>query len=82
MTMTHFSPIHLELMATPHYIDIALATTSGYPIEELAENSTYLEVAYLLIYGELPTPVRLKTRDFSLLLFAFFTQTDPNFSPF
>ncbi|MCB0960770.1 MAG: citrate (Si)-synthase, partial [Acidimicrobiales bacterium] len=28
----------------------------GYPIEQLAEKSTYLEVAYLLIYGELPTP--------------------------
>ena len=27
----------------------------GYSIEELAENSTFLEVAYLLIYGELPT---------------------------
>jgi citrate synthase len=27
----------------------------GYPIEELAESSTYLEVAYLLIHGELPT---------------------------
>ncbi len=26
----------------------------GYPIEQLAENSTYLEVAYLLIHGELP----------------------------
>ena len=26
----------------------------GYSIEELAENSTFLEVAYLLIYGELP----------------------------
>lgn len=26
----------------------------GYPIEELAANSTFLEVAYLLIYGELP----------------------------
>ena len=26
----------------------------GYPIEQLAEHSTYLEVAYLLIYGELP----------------------------
>ena len=26
----------------------------GYPIEELAEKSTFLEVAYLLIYGELP----------------------------
>ena len=26
----------------------------GYPIEQLAENSTYLEVAYLLLYGDLP----------------------------
>ena len=26
----------------------------GYPIEQLAEQSTYLEVAYLLIHGELP----------------------------
>jgi citrate synthase len=27
----------------------------GYPIEQLAERSNYLEVAYLLMYGELPT---------------------------
>jgi citrate synthase len=27
----------------------------GYPIEQLAEQSSYLEVAYLLIHGELPT---------------------------
>jgi len=27
----------------------------GYPIDQLCEKSTYLEVAYLLIYGELPT---------------------------
>src|SRR5437870_2021751 len=27
----------------------------GYPIEELAERSTFLEVAWLLLYGELPT---------------------------
>jgi citrate synthase len=27
----------------------------GYPIEELAEHSNYLEVAYLLLHGELPT---------------------------
>ena len=30
----------------------------GYPIEELAEQSTYLEVAYLLLHGELPTPAQ------------------------
>jgi citrate synthase len=31
----------------------------GYPIEELAENSTFPEVCYLLIFGELPTPAEL-----------------------
>lgn len=31
----------------------------GYPIEQLAERSTYLEVAYLLIHGELPTKPQL-----------------------
>lgn len=33
----------------------------GYPIEQLAEASSYKEVAYLLIYGELPTAEQLKT---------------------
>ncbi|MGO4603208.1 citrate synthase [Terrabacter sp. 2YAF2] len=31
----------------------------GYPIAELAEKSTFVEVSYLLIYGELPTPEEL-----------------------
>src|SRR5215213_6192145 len=31
----------------------------GYPIEQLAEQSSYLEVAYLLIHGELPTKPQL-----------------------
>ncbi len=31
----------------------------GYPIEQLAERSTYLEVAYLLIYGNLPSESQL-----------------------
>jgi citrate synthase len=30
----------------------------GYPIEDLAANSSYIEVAYLLIHGELPTPAQ------------------------
>jgi citrate synthase len=33
----------------------------GYPIDELAERSTYLEVAYLLLFGDLPTASQLKT---------------------
>ena len=31
----------------------------GYPIEQLAEESTYLETAYLLLFGELPTGTEL-----------------------
>jgi citrate synthase len=32
----------------------------GYPIEVLAEHSTFLEVAYLLIFGDLPNETELK----------------------
>ena len=32
----------------------------GYPIEQLAERSTYLETAYLIIFGELPNDSQLK----------------------
>jgi citrate synthase len=32
----------------------------GYPIEALAEHCTFLEVAYLLLFGELPAPTELK----------------------
>jgi len=32
----------------------------GYPIEQLAEKSSFLEVAYLIIYGELPNAEELK----------------------
>ena len=33
----------------------------GYPIEELAEKSSYLETAYLILYGELPAKAQLDT---------------------
>lgn len=33
----------------------------GYPIEQLAEKSTFLECSFLIIYGELPTPKQLST---------------------
>src|SRR6516225_1397496 len=32
----------------------------GYPIEQLAENCTFLEVAYLILFGELPAEQQLK----------------------
>lgn len=43
------------------YIDgpKGLLTYRGYPIEQLAEKSTFLEVSYLLMYGELPTAEQL-----------------------
>ncbi len=39
----------------------------GYPIEELAEHSTFVEVAYLLMHGELPTHGQLSAFQDSLL---------------
>ncbi len=38
----------------------------GYPIEELAEKCTFLEVAWLLLNGELPTPEELKEWEASI----------------
>ncbi len=35
--------------------DAGILRYRGYPIQQLAEHSTYLEVAYLLLHGELPT---------------------------
>ena len=32
----------------------------GYPIEQIAEKSSFIEVAYLLIYGDLPTITELE----------------------
>ncbi len=36
--------------------DAGVLLYRGYPIEELAQHSSFVEVAYLLIYGELPDP--------------------------
>jgi citrate synthase len=39
--------------------DAGILRYRGYPIEELARRSTFLEVAYLLIHGELPSAAQL-----------------------
>ena len=39
--------------------DAGILRYRGFPIEQLAEKSTFLEVSYLLIYGELPTADKL-----------------------
>ena len=38
----------------------------GYPIEQLAEKSNFLEVSYLLIYGELPTNKQLNDFEYNI----------------
>ena len=40
--------------------DAGILRYRGIPIEQLAEQSTYLEVAYLILYGELPTAEQLQ----------------------
>ncbi|CAM3055209.1 citrate synthase [Skermania piniformis] len=40
--------------------DAGILRYRGYPIEQLAQRSTFIEVSYLLIYGELPTPSQLE----------------------
>src|SRR6201991_2427163 len=40
----------------------------GYPIEQLAEKSTYLETAYLILFGELPNDAQLKDWTHQILM--------------
>ena len=48
--------------------DVGILLYRGYPIEQLAEHSTYLETAYLILFGELPTTKQLAdwTRDITM----------------
>jgi len=41
--------------------DAGILRYRGYPIEQLAEKSSFMEVSYLLIYGELPTAEQLES---------------------
>src|SRR6186713_3098927 len=43
--------------------DAGILRYRGYPIEQLAESSTFVETSYLLIYGELPTADQLSEFD-------------------
>jgi citrate synthase len=51
----------------------------GYPIEQLAEQSTYLEVAYLLIHGELPTQDQLDHWTHEVTIHTFVHENVKNF---
>ncbi|RYU86587.1 citrate synthase [Mucilaginibacter terrigena] len=46
--------------------EVGILKYRGYSIEELAENSTFIEVAYLLIYGNLPTAEQLQAFEFEI----------------
>src|SRR5437773_2676875 len=47
----------------------------GYPIDELAEKSSYLEVAYLLLHGELPTAAQLKDWNWNITHHTFINES-------
>lgn len=46
----------------------------GYPIEQLAEHSSFLEVAFLVIYGELPTAKQLASWEQKIMKHTFMHQ--------
>lgn len=63
---TTFDPGFVNTASTKSAItyidgDAGILRYRGYPIEQLAEKSTFIEVSYLLIYGELPTAEQLAT---------------------
>jgi len=51
----------------------------GYPIEVLAEHCTYLEVAYLILFGELPTSAQLKDWVFDITHHTMLHETTKKF---
>jgi citrate synthase len=51
----------------------------GYPIEQLAEQSTYLEVAYLLVHGELPTQAQMDEWVHEITIHTFVHENVKNF---
>ncbi|MGH9708998.1 MAG: citrate synthase [Candidatus Acidiferrales bacterium] len=60
-----YDPAYTNTASCTSYItfidgDKGILRYRGYPIEELAEKSTYLETAYLILHGELPTSTQLE----------------------
>ena len=63
-----FDPGFMNTAATTSAItyidgDAGILRYRGYPIEQLAQHSNFLEVSYLLIYGNLPTATELEAFD-------------------
>ncbi len=59
--------------------DAGILRYRGYPIEELAERSTYLETAYLLLNGELPTRSQLEEWTYRVLHHTFIHESIKKF---
>ena len=51
--------------------DVGILEYRGYPIEQLAEHSTFLEVSYLLLHGELPTSAQLEAWVYDVTIHTF-----------
>ncbi|MFM2019695.1 MAG: hypothetical protein RL718_276 [Actinomycetota bacterium] len=69
--VTVFDPGFVNTAATKSeitYIDgeAGVLLHRGYPIEQLAEKKTFLDVAHLLIYGDIPSPTELQQLDYKL----------------
>ena len=47
-------------------VNKAYSCYRGYPIEQLAEHSSFVEVCYLLVHGELPSAMQLADWDHAL----------------
>ncbi|MGH7612437.1 MAG: citrate synthase [Gemmatimonadales bacterium] len=70
--MLSYDPAYLNTAACKSAIsfidgDRGILRYRGYPIEELAERSTFLETAYLLLHGELPRPTELDQWVFNII---------------
>jgi len=67
-----YDPAYLNTAACKSAIsfidgDRGILRYRGYPIEDLAERSTFLETAYLLLHGELPRPTELDQWVFDII---------------
>jgi citrate synthase len=59
--------------------DAGILRYRGYPIEELAEKSAYLETAYLILYGELPNAKQLEEWTYNITHHTFIHESIKKF---
>ena len=60
--------------------DVGILRYRGYPIEQLAEESTYLETTYLIFHGELPTADELEDWSWNITTTRCSTRTSRSLS--